>query len=53
MLNLLMGLFAFLVFLAFLAILVIHVPRPDLMAVIGVTVLLAGYDLYTTFRPRR
>lgn len=53
MMNLLMALFAFAVLLAFLAILVIHVPRTDLMIVIGATVLLAGYDLFTTFRPRR
>lgn len=53
MLNLAMALLAFLVLTAFLAILVIHVPRIDLMAVIGVTVLLAAYDLYTSFKPRR
>lgn len=53
MLNLLMGIFAFATLLAFLAILVIHVPRTDLMVVIGITVLLAGWDLYTSFRPRR
>lgn len=53
MLNLLMGLFAFIVLVAFLAILVIHVPRIDLTVVIGATVLLAAWDLFTTLRPRR
>lgn len=51
--NLLLALFAFVVLVAFLAILLIHVPRIDLMVVIGITVALAAWDLYTTFRSRR
>ncbi len=51
--NKLMGLFAFLVLVAFLSILLIHVPRLDLFIVISFTVLLAGWDLYTTHRARK
>lgn len=50
--NLLLAIFAFVVLVAFLAILVIHVPRIDLICVIGVAVALAAWDLYTTFRSR-
>lgn len=52
MTNLLMAFVAFAVLVGFLGILVIHVPRLDLAVVIGVTVLLAAWDLYTTFRTR-
>ncbi len=50
--NRILPLFAFLVLVGFLAILVIHVPRLDLGAVIALTVLLAGWDLFTTYRSR-
>ncbi|WGV15987.1 hypothetical protein [Fuscovulum ytuae] len=50
--NRLMAIAAFIVLVAFLSILLIHVPRLDLAAVIGVTVLLAGWDVYTGFRRR-
>ena len=45
-----MGLIAFIVLVVFLGILVIHVPRIDLVSVIVITVSLAAWDLYTTFR---
>ena len=48
--NLFMAILAFVVLMAFLAILVMHVPRIDLICVIGITVALAGWDLFTTFR---
>ena len=51
--NKLLAIFACLVLVAFLAILVIHVPRVDLAAVIGFTLLLAAWDLYTTHRSRK
>ena len=51
--NKALAIFAFLVLVAFLSILIIHVPRVDLAAVIGFTVLLAGWDLYTTHRKPR
>ena len=50
--NRLVAIFAFLVLVGFLSILVIHVPRLDLTIVIGLTVLLAAWDLYTTHRSR-
>lgn len=37
--------FAYAVFVAFVGILLWHVPRWDLTAVIGLTVVLAGWDL--------
>ncbi|MFC4666923.1 hypothetical protein ACFO5X_00025 [Seohaeicola nanhaiensis] len=43
--NKVLAILAFAVLVAFLAILVIHVPRLDLACVIGVTILLAGWDL--------
>lgn len=51
--NLLVAILAFVALAAFLAILLIHVPRLDLICVIGITVALAAWDLYTTFRSRR
>ena len=51
--NKALAIFAFLVLVAFLAILVIHVPRIDLVSVIAFTVLLAGWDLYTTHKKRK
>lgn len=51
--NRLMAIAAFLILVAFLSILLIHVPRIDLAVVIGVTVLLAGWDVYTGLGRRR
>ncbi len=51
--NVLMGLFAFIVLAIFLGILVFHVPRIDLMAVVGITAALAAWDLYTTLRSKK
>ena len=51
--NRFLAILAFAVMVAFLAILVIHVPRADLIAVIGATVLLAGWDLVLNLRNRR
>jgi hypothetical protein len=48
-----LGVFAFLVLVGFLSILVIHVPRLDLVAVIVITVLLAGWDLILNLRGNR
>ena len=50
--NQLMALFAFALLCAFLGILVWHVPRLDLAAVVGTTVLFVAYDLVTSFRRR-
>jgi hypothetical protein len=38
-------LFAFIVLCAFLAILIVKVPRVDLIVLVTVTLLLAGYDV--------
>lgn len=46
MINRLMALVAFTIFLGFLGIMMWHVRRWDLGIVIGLTVLLAGYDLF-------
>ncbi|QDA35646.1 hypothetical protein E4191_15835 [Paracoccus liaowanqingii] len=51
--NIFMALLAFVVLVVFLGILVFHVPRVDLASVVALTVALAGWDLYTTFRSRR
>lgn len=48
--NNILALLAFSVLVAFLAVLVIHVPRIDLIAVIGITVVLAGWDLLRTLK---
>lgn len=48
--NNLMALFAFAIMLGFLGILLWHVPRLDLMAVVGATVALAGWDLLQSLR---
>jgi hypothetical protein len=50
MMHKFLGIFAFAVLAGFLAILVIHVPRLDLTVVIGVTVLLAGWDMVMNLR---
>lgn len=46
----LIGLLAFGMLAAFLAILVIHVPRLDLIAVVSITLLLAGWDMVMIMR---
>lgn len=51
--NKLLAIAAFVTFVAFLGILVKHVPRMDLMSVVAFTVLLAGWDLYTSLRKRK
>lgn len=48
-----MAIFAFAVLLVFLGILLSHVPRWDLIGVVTVTVLLAGWDLITNLRGKR
>ena len=49
----LLALFAFAVFVAYLAVVVIRVPRLDLHIVIGLTVLLVVYDLWTEIGKKR
>lgn len=49
----LLAIAAFLVFVGFLVILVVHVPRLDLIVVIGATVVLAGWDLVLNLRNQR
>ncbi|WP_168733061.1 hypothetical protein [Aliigemmobacter aestuarii] len=51
--NNLIAILAFLVFVGFLAILLIHVPRLDLVVVIGATVALAGWDLFQNLKGNR
>jgi divalent metal cation (Fe/Co/Zn/Cd) transporter len=48
--NNLLALTAFVVLVGFLGILVMHVPRLDLIGVITVTLILAGWDLYQGLR---
>ncbi len=48
-----MALFAFLVFAAFLGILVWYVAEIDLAMVIGLTIVLLGYDFATSARGGR
>lgn len=48
-----LALIAFAIFLAFLGILLWRVPRLDLIAVVGVTVALAGWDLLLNLRGNR
>lgn len=43
--NNVLALFAFSILIVFLGILVWSVPRPDLIFVVGLTLLLAGWDL--------
>lgn len=50
--NRLMAVAALVVLIGFLSILLIHVPRLDLAVVIGITVVLAGWDIYTSFGNR-
>lgn len=51
--NGIMAFVAFAILAAFLTILIIHVPRLDLILVIGFTLVLAGWDLISTIRARR
>jgi hypothetical protein len=53
MINKIMAVLAFAVLVGFLSILLIHVPRLDLAVVIGFTILLAAWDLYSTHRSRK
>jgi xanthosine utilization system XapX-like protein len=46
--NRLLALFAFAIFAGFVAILAIEVPSPDLVAVVILTLILVGYDFYTS-----
>lgn len=48
--NRLMAAAAFIVLVGFLSVLLIHVPRLDLGLVIGVTLLLAGWDAVSAMR---
>ncbi|MFT7058732.1 MAG: hypothetical protein ACJASV_001234 [Pseudorhodobacter sp.] len=51
--NNILALFAFAIFLGFLGILLWNVPRLDLIAVVGVTVALAGWDLIQNLKGNR
>ena len=51
--NRLMAVAAFIVLAAFLSVLLIHVPRLDLALVIGITLLLAGWDAFSGMRKGR
>jgi hypothetical protein len=51
--NIAMAVIAFIVFVVFLGILIFHVPRIDLVSVVTITVFLAAWDLYSTFRSRK
>ena len=48
--NKLLATFAFVMLVGFLGILIWHVPRLDLIAVVGLTVALAGWDLLKGLR---
>lgn len=48
--NKLLATLAFVVLVGFLGILIWHVPRLDLIAVVGLTVALAGWDLIKGMR---
>ncbi len=51
--NNILALIAFGVFVVFLGIMLWSVPRLDLIAVIGITVALAGWDLVRNLRGNR
>lgn len=51
--NRIFALFAFAWLLAFLGVYVVRVSRIDLHIVIGLTVLLVAYDLWTQIGPRK
>ena len=48
-----LALLAFAVFVAYLGVLFVRVPRLDLQIVLGVTVLLVIYDMWTEIGPKR
>lgn len=50
--NRVMAVVALVVLIGFVSILLIHVPRLDLAAVIGITLALAAWDVYTGFGRR-
>ena len=50
--NNILAILAFVIFVAFVGILLLHVPRLDLFAVIGATVVLAGWDLMLNLRKK-
>jgi hypothetical protein len=50
MLNRIMTIVALVFFLSFLWILISHIPRLDLAGVLGVTVALVLWDVFTSFR---
>jgi xanthosine utilization system XapX-like protein len=52
MLNRALALAAFLFFLAFFSVLIGFVPHPDLVAVVGIGIVLAGYDIWHQLRRR-
>ena len=51
--NRLLALFAFLTVAGFLGILAYRVPSPDLLVVLGLTLLLAAYDFITSSRDHK
>lgn len=51
--NRLMAVVALVVLIGFLSILLIHVPRLDLALVLGITVALAAWDVYSGVGRRR
>jgi small-conductance mechanosensitive channel len=51
--NNILALAAFATLIVFLGILVWNVPRLDLMGVVGVTIALAGWDLYQNLKGNR
>ena len=48
-----LALLAFAIFVIYLGVLAVRVPRIDLQIVIGLTILLAAYDLWTEFRKKK
>ncbi|MBU2357608.1 hypothetical protein [Loktanella sp. M215] len=51
--NRILALFAFVILAGFLGILAYRVPSPDLLVVLGLTILLAGYDFATSSRDKK
>jgi|TARA_R100001244_G_scaffold125169_1_gene95141 uncharacterized membrane protein YccC len=51
--NRILALFAFVVIAGFLGILAYSVPSPDLLVVLGLTVLLVAYDFATSSGDRK
>ncbi len=48
-----LGAIAYIVLVAFLAVLVIHVPRLDLICLVAVTVVLAGWDFIVNVKEHK